>query len=50
MPNVLAVLKQIFSEVLLCPETELNLNKPYVEMGVDSILAIQVAKLIKLKL
>lgn len=50
MDNILSVLKQIFSEVLLCSEEELNLVKPYVDMGVDSILAIQVAKLIKLKL
>jgi 3-oxoacyl-(acyl-carrier-protein) synthase/pimeloyl-ACP methyl ester carboxylesterase/acyl carrier protein len=50
MVNTLDILKRIFSEVLLSSEQALDLNKPYVEMGVDSILAIQIAKLIKLKL
>jgi phthiocerol/phenolphthiocerol synthesis type-I polyketide synthase A len=50
MIKTLETLKKIFSEVLLSPEHTININKPYVEMGVDSILAIQIAKLIKLKL
>tara|TARA_A100000171_G_scaffold28205_2_gene26332 strand:- start:4653 stop:7601 length:2949 start_codon:yes stop_codon:yes gene_type:complete len=50
MDKVLESLKEIFSEVLLCTEAELNLDKPYVDMGVDSILAIQISKLIKYKL
>lgn len=50
MINTLEALKQIFSEVLLSSAQTININKPYVEMGVDSILAIQIAKLIKLKL
>lgn len=49
MDNILTNLKAIFCEVLLCLEEELSLVKPYVDMGVDSILAIQISKLIKLK-
>ena len=50
MSNILDTLKIIFSEVLLCPIDEIDINAPYVNMGIDSILAIQVAKLIQLKL
>ncbi|MBY0273074.1 MAG: alpha/beta fold hydrolase [Alphaproteobacteria bacterium] len=50
MVSIIDVLKKIFSEVLLSPEADLSLNKPYVDMGVDSILAIQVSKLIKIHL
>jgi len=48
--NILEILKEIFAEVLLCPVAELNLDRPYVDMGVDSILAIQISKLINMKL
>jgi len=50
MSNTLSILKNIFAEVLLCPENELNIDKPYVDMGVDSILAIQISKYIQIKL
>lgn len=48
--KTLDILKAIFSDVLLCSPDELKLDKPYVDMGVDSILAIQISKLIQLKL
>lgn len=47
--NTLSTLKEIFSEVLLCSPDELILDKPYVDMGVDSILAMQISKLILIK-
>ncbi|AWN81558.1 alpha/beta fold hydrolase [Candidatus Cardinium hertigii] len=48
--HILIQLKNIFAAVLLCSEEELMLDRPYIDMGVDSILAIQIAKLIKIKL
>ncbi len=49
MYNLTEILKEIFSEVLLCPLSAIDLNKAYADMGVDSILAIQISELIKLK-
>jgi acyl transferase domain-containing protein/acyl carrier protein len=48
--KILSTLIDIFAEVLLCPKEDLSLDKAYVDMGVDSILAIHITKLIKSKL
>lgn len=46
MENIILNLKKIFLEALICKEEDLDLKKPYVELGVDSILAIQITTLI----
>ena len=48
--DIINILQDIFAEVLLHPKTELDINRAYVDLGIDSILAIQIAKLIKVKM
>ena len=45
--KTLKQLVDIFEEVLLCELSDDDLSRPYVEMGVDSLLVVQIAKLIK---
>lgn len=46
MKDTLARIKEIFSEALICNPEDIDVASPYVEMGVDSILAIQLVKLV----